>query len=414
MTLNANASGIVTGKFTIPPGITAGNKRVQFSGSGGSTGQAIFSGQGELIRRTQQQQTTVTETRWQSPPPPPPVVWWGWDPLAQTFSVDSTIQVSGVDLWFTAKGTSKVVVEIRETTVGLPNQTVVASKRLNPADITLSGHTRINFDRVVTLLGRTEYAIVVMCDDAVTSLAIAELGKWEPNLGRWVTSQPYQVGVLLSSANASAWTPHQDRDLAFRLLRAGFTGTSKTVDLGTASVTDATDLMMMSFAEIPAAAAGIEYRLTMPGGEVISVVDGQPIRLASPVTGTITMSAVLSGTSEWFPVLHPGIQLVVGTIQETGDYVTRAIKGGADVRVKVVFDANIPGGSSVAVKYKGGDVGDTWATVPYVSSTVGDDGFMEMTHEVDNINEAMIQIKLELTGTTAARPRVRNLRFMTI
>jgi hypothetical protein len=104
----------------------------------------------------------------------------------------------------------------------------------------------------------------------------------------------------------------------------------------------------------------------------------------------------------------------VGSVSANGDYVSRAIKGGTNVSVKVLFDAIIPGGSSVTVKYKGVDAGDTWATVPYVSSSPIDDGFYEMKHEIAGISEDMIQIKLELTGATSARPRVKNLRFMTI
>lgn len=415
MAVTANAQGIVTGKFTIPAKIPAGNKTVRFNGSGGSTGSAIFSGQGTLERRTQQNQTTVTETRWWSPPPPPPVISWPIDPLAQTFSIDSAAQISGVDLWFTAKGPSNVVVQIRETTAGFPNQTIVANKRLLPSEISLgNAHTRVQFDSPVTLFGNTEYAIVVMSDDAITALAVAELGKWEPNLGRWVTAQPYQVGVLLSSSNASTWTPHQDRDMAFRLLRANFTGTSRTIDLGTHAVVDATDLMVMSYAEMPSSAVNVEYRLTLPGGDVVSVSDGQPVRLAAPVTGNVAVSVVLTGNSNFFPILYPDIQLVVGTVQTASNYVSRAIAGGSNVRVKVVFDANIPSGAAVAVKYKGGDVGDTWTTLPYVSATPGDNGFFEITHEATGVNEQLVQIKLELTGTSAARPRVRNLRFMTI
>lgn len=415
MAVFADSQGIVTGKFTIPTGIPAGNKTVLFSGSGGSLGSAIFSGQGTLERRTNQNQTTITETRWWSPPPPPPVVVWPIDPLAQTFSIDQAAQISGVDLWFTAKGTSSVIVQIRETTVGFPNRSVLTSKRLTPAQITVGGgHTRVTFDTPITLFGNTEYAIVVLSDDAVTALAVAELGKWEPNLGQWVTAQPYQVGVLLSSSNASTWTPHQDRDMAFRLLRATFTQTTRTIDLGAHPVVGATDLMVMAYAELPSSSVNVEYRLELPGGDIVTVSDGQPVQLATPVTGDVAVSAVLTGDANWFPVLYPDIQLVAGAIETTSDYVSRAIEGGSSVRVKAVFDANIPSGASVAVKYKGGDIGDTWTELPYVSATPGDNGFFEITHEASGVNEQLVQIKLELTGTSAARPRVRNLRFMTI
>ena len=70
MHVQANAQGVLHARFTIPEHLPAGNKRVRLVGSGGSMGEATFSGQGTLVRQTLQQVTTVTETRWWSPPPP--------------------------------------------------------------------------------------------------------------------------------------------------------------------------------------------------------------------------------------------------------------------------------------------------------------------------------------------------------
>lgn len=404
MTVSANSAGVVTGKFTIPAGLPAGAKRVQLIGGGGSSGNAVFVGSGTITDEVRRQVTTQTSTMW----------WQSVDPLAQTFSLPETAQIAAVDLWFAAKGTTPIVVQIRETTVGLPNRNVVGEARLAPADINLTAHTRITFPAPVQLLMNTEYALVVMSDDAVTEVRIAELGKWDAVNERWVTAQPYQVGVLLSSSNASTWTPHQDRDMAFRLHRAVYTETTKSVALGTVAVTAATDLMLLALEEIPNSLARISFDLALPGGDVVSVSSGQPVRLAAAVTGNITVTAKMVGTSAAAPVLIPGTQLIVGHVQATAEYVTRAIKGGTGIRIKAVFDANIPGGASVVVAYKGADIGDTWTTVPYVSSTQVDDGFMEMIHEITPVTEAMVQLRLTLTGTASARPRVKNLRFLTI
>lgn len=404
MTVSANSSGVVTGKFTIPGSIPAGSKRVSFTGAGGSRGDAVFVGAGTITDETRRQLTTQTTRLW----------WVNVDPLAQTFSVPDTCQIGAVDLWFSAVGTSPVVVQLCETSLGLPTRSVVGEARLTPGAINTSTHTRVTFPAPVHLLANTEYALVVMCDDAVTELRMAELGKWDATNNRWVTAQPYQVGVLLSSSNASTWTPHQDRDLAFRIHRAVFTETNKSVVLGTVAVTAATDLMLLGLTEAPSSQAIISYDLALPGGAVVNVSSGQPVRLAAAVTGNITVTAKLLGSASASPVLLPGTQLVVGKVSTSAIYVSRAIPGGSGVRVKAVFDAVIPGGAGVAVHYKGGDVGDTWVSVPYVSSTNVDDGFMEMIHEVTGVTENFIQIRLTLTGTTAARPRVKNLRFMTI
>lgn len=99
MTLTADANGVVQGKFTIPAAVTAGNKLVDFVGSGGSHGSAVFQGQGVLSTQTLQMVTTTT-TRF-------------YDPLAQTFSLSSAYQIGGVDLYITAVGASAITVQIR-------------------------------------------------------------------------------------------------------------------------------------------------------------------------------------------------------------------------------------------------------------------------------------------------------------
>jgi len=414
--LVADSNGVVTGKFNIPAGVLAGNKEVVFTGAGGGEGVAIFSGQGTVERQTWQQQTTVTETRWQSPPPPePPPRRTRIDPLAQTFVLTSAVHCSGIDLWFSVKPTTLTMVQLRETTVGFPNQRVIAEARLDPDDINIGGaHTRALFDLPVTLLSGNEYAIVVLCNDAIGALSIAELGKFDATAQRWITSQPYTVGVMLSSSNASTWTVHQDRDLAFRVLRANYSETSKTIDLGVVSVTAATDLILMSYADRPASNTGVEYTLTLPDLSTVTVSDGQPVQLAAAITGDVGVTAHLVGGNSFSPVLWPGSQLVAGAVSLSDDYVTRAVPAGTGSTVKAIYEANIPGGANVEAYYKGIDGGDTWASLPVASTRNVDDGFVEFICSAASVDEDAVQIKLILTGTAAARPRVRDLRVIVV
>lgn len=398
MTIQANSSGVVSGKFTVPANIPAGSKKVRFEGSGGSHGEAIFTGTGTVIDETRRLVTTVTGIY--------------YDPLAQTFSLTDNAQIASVDLWFDAVGASKVVVQIRETSNGVPNQTIVGQAILLPANINTTTHTRFAFDAPVNLLANTEYAIVVLCDDATSAVWQAELGKWDNTNQKWVTSQPYQIGVMLSSSNASTWTPHQDRDLAFRINKAIFSQTNRTVSLGSVAVTAATDFIVLAVEEIPSSVTKIEYTLTLPDSSTLVVANGQPVRLSAAVTGNIAISAKLYGDANTSPILFPGTQFVVGHVETSATYISRAIPAGTSVKLKAVFEANIPSGAAVAVSYKG--AGASWVTVPYVSSVATDNGFMEMTHQITGVTEASVQLKLTLTGTTGARPRVKNLRFMTI
>lgn len=108
---------------------------------------------------------------------------------------------------------------------------------------------------------------MVLCDDAETALSVAELGKFDATAQQWVVSQPYQVGVLLSSSNASTWTAHQDRDLTFRLLEASFSGASSQQELGSVSIAGATDLLLLSLSETPNADTRVEYDMALPAGK---------------------------------------------------------------------------------------------------------------------------------------------------
>lgn len=220
MPLTANGAGQITGSFTIPANVPVGAKRVTFLGDQGSFGAARFIGEGTIITQMQRQLTTI-ETRY-------------YDPLAQTFRLDAGRHVTGVDFKFTAKGSSsnKVFLEIRETELGLPNATTLAEGVLQGSAITVGAWNKISLTRPVYLQAGVEYAMVLLTDDAVHAVALAELGKYDSAAGQFVTSQPYTIGTLLKSSNATTWTPVQEADLSFRMYGATFTSTTRTVSLG--------------------------------------------------------------------------------------------------------------------------------------------------------------------------------------
>jgi len=128
----------------------------------------------------------------------------------------------------------------------------------------------------------------------------------------------------------------------------------------------------------------------------------------------VAVSPTLHGSTNFSPVLTPGTQLAYGTVATTADYITRAIPAGTAARVKVIFEAIIPSGASVAVSVKGIDGGDTWVAAAYQSSSQLGDGWMEVTHELASITETSVHVKLALAGNTNARPRVRNLRVIVL
>jgi len=405
--LAAPTPGSITGTFMIPAKVPAGSKRVEFVGSHGSYGVAIYSGIG-LEAQDVRQLVTVHTSGW--------VSFFKVDPLAQTFTLAADRQIAGLDLWFTAKGNSMLAVQIRETRMGIPDQKVIVQARLAASTVNTNGQaTRINFDCPVTLSGGVDYALVILCDDATTAAAIAELGKYDEHKGQWVTSQPYTVGVLLSSSNATTWTPHQDRDLAFRLVAAEYTATTRTIELGSTNLNNVTDLMLLGLVEAPSAQTRVEYQITLPGGSVLNLDDGQPVRLAAPTSGQFSVRAKLTGTASLSPVLHPGVTLLAGTVSNQGSYISPLVPAGQNVRARIVIDSNLPAGAaltvSVAPEAGGAPV---YTPAVFVASRDIATDWHELTYELNGVNADRLRAKLEMTGNTAARPRHRNLRVIVI
>ncbi|MBJ7309222.1 hypothetical protein ACFOLJ_30980 [Rugamonas sp. CCM 8940] len=400
MTIQANAQGVLSGRFQIPANVPAGTKSVEFTGAGGTRGAATFSGQGLRVTEVRQMVTRITSNY--------------YDPLAQTFTLPQATALGGVKLWFTVKGTAPVMVQIRGVAAGVPNRVIYAEARIDAADIKTVGPTQIVFAAPAWIDANTEYALVVLTSDDKTQLAVAEVGMWDDNAQRRVTAQPYQVGVLLSSSNASSWTPHQDRDMTFELQKAVFSETVSTVSLGNVSVTNATDLLLLALAEAPTFESRVEYTLALPGGAKINVAEGQPVRLATPVSGDIGVSARLAGTAAVSPVLHPGTQLISGAVQTTADYVSVAFPAGANSRIRVIVDAALPSGAKLVVILPGAGADNKDVEVPFLSSRPLSLEKQELSYEVAGINKDSVKVKLVLSGSASARPELENLRAMAL
>jgi hypothetical protein len=91
----ADAFGVITGSFTIPANIPAGTKQVVFRGEGGSQGVASYSAQGTHITRVLRENTVIITNL--------------FDPLAQTFTLDTPRILGAVDLKFTNRGLGRKV-----------------------------------------------------------------------------------------------------------------------------------------------------------------------------------------------------------------------------------------------------------------------------------------------------------------
>lgn len=397
-TLVATAQGL-KGTFKIPAGVPSGTKSVHFTGRAGSHAEAVFTGQGQLLERSVAKITVQL-----------------YDPLAQTFTLGTTREICGTRLWFAAAGDKDVQVQLREVTSGVPSRSILAECVLKPAqisaDIAAAKPTQAQWAPVLLESG-VEYAIVVLTNDATTSLAVAELGGWDAARAQWVTSQPYSVGVLLSSSNASTWTPHQTRDMTFELLAAEHTATTRTIELGSIAVQDATDLMVQAGAMLPAADAQLVFAMQLEDGSTLEAAPGQAVQLASRYSGNVAVRAKLSGNTNHAAHLLPGMQLVAGSLQATGDYISPAINAGTNVTLNVVAEAVLPAGSALAVQMQA-EGSSAWTNVPYLSTSPQTAGVLELSYRLTGISAERLRVRLVLTGSHGARPQVTNLRAIVI
>ena len=358
----ADGAGDFSGAFTIPAGIPTGTKLVTLQGTH-TVGSAYFVGTHEV-------KTTINYyVRYYYNP----------DPLAQTFTLPESRHAAGVEFWLEKTGASKLRVDIREVSLGVPTQIVLASCVLNPSDLTEETWNRAVFDTPAFLQAGTMYALTFLTDAADTELGITELGDWDPDNG-WVTSQAYQTGVLLSSSNADSWTPHQTADMAFRLLGANFSP-RRTVELGPLDLTGVTDLMPLAEVQSTGAETAATFILTKDGAEVARMQAWQTVSFDAALTGEHVLSVELSGDAKHSPILGRSPQLLTGKVGTTGDYVSRSFACGADKRVMVSTVEYVPGDSSVAVyvetasgtwtQAEGGEeepVGDGWGASPSLRS----------------------------------------------
>lgn len=391
----ADINGVVHGRFRVPPNIPAGTKSVVFRSATGAVAETTYTGSGTITTLDLRRVTNITKRR--------------YDPLAQTFTLSESRLLAGVDLWFTQKGVHDVRVQIRETATGIPNQTILSECIKKTDEILLEDQvTEFRFNPIFAAAG-VEYAIVVLTDDPNYKVRIAEIGKFDSERG-YLTSQPFQIGVLLSSSNAVTWTPHQKMDLTFRLLAARFPTTRRVVNCGTVTTENASDLMPLASVERTSSETDLRFVITDTStNRTYEVLDDQSLNLDHRISGELQVDAHLTGSEKFSPILYPAAQLSQGKLVEEADYITRAIPCGENSNLKVCFEAQLGIGAGVDV------FRETEAEWVQMTQTDGEgvgDNWVERTY-LEAINEETVRIKLLLRGNAANRPRVRSLRVIT-
>lgn len=424
--LSANASGVVTGTFVIPANITAGTKEIVAFGGSGTACAARFVGQGRIETTVLQRVTTIERFTVQPPARVVPVATQfienfpnggtdGADPQAQSFVLPASQHISSIDLRFCVIGNrnNSVLVELVTVENGFPTTTVIAQTEIDMNTVIANTWTKFSFGVPVFLPSGEMFAFVVKTDDADHAISIATRGEFDAAAQRWIAAQPYTVGTRFSSSNAVSWTVHQDSDIAFRLNCARFNPVSKTVELGTYSVTDCSDIIIRGDVLLPTDAARVEFEVEFAGEPVIRILPDQVWERSSFFTGNVTIRAVLTGTSTISPIVGRSLLAIFGTMRSSGTYVSQAFAMGADARLDAMMSTKLPVGSSLTVEADAGD--DNWQAVALSTSSPIDNGFIERTYSRPSHAAADGgRLRLTLTGTPAARPSVADLRAFSI
>ena len=393
MTIQADHSGLVRGKFAVPANIPAGTKRVEFIGDRGTRGVGQFIGRG-TISVVERQTVTVVER---------------YDPLAQTFTLPGDGRhISAVGLWFRDIGTKPVTVQIRTVANGVPTGVVRAQSRKVASELKADDETVFKFNPPLYVEADQEMAIVVLTDDDRHSLWIAEVGQYEQRQKKYITEQAYGVGVLLSSSNASTWTPHNNGDLAFRLYGAKFTASEQVYELADITASNSSDYYIMAGVERPAVDTDLQLELTA-GDKSYKSQELQSIRLDERTNGPIKSKVRLFGSAHHSPILYPGTSVALGQVRDEGTYISRAIPAGSGKAI-LTLESNLPQGAALKVELEingqwrqctpqnGEPLGDNWLRNEYSQNITGGD---------------TVRCRLTLTGNVSARPQVRNLRMVT-
>ncbi|MDG3575971.1 DUF4815 domain-containing protein [Rhizobium sp. YJ-22] len=394
----ANNLGVLAGLFTVPANIPAGTKTVEAVGAGGSRGTATYTGRGTITIEERRRVTTIFQQ---------------FDPVYQSFTAPPEgMHFGGFVFRFAEIGNKNepVVVQLRDAVQGQPGRTVLAEVTIDMHQVNTVADVELVFSTLPWIDGGVEVTVVWLTNDADHAIAVAELGKFDAHLQRWVTAQPYQVGVFGSSSNNRAWTIHQELDAYFKVRRPVFTQSTRTIELGTIQATALTDILALAGVDIPAAATGVDLIFERPNGQQIKLAPGAVVSLDTALNENLTVKAILRGVANASPILFPDPLIVLGVLSASDTYVSRAFNCGSNRTVQAEYRARIPGTATVAVHVQ--QTNGTWTSVPLDSVADDSEGYKRYTHKLTGFSAPTTRVRVTLTGSALHRPRVSDLVVM--
>ncbi|HIE78298.1 MAG TPA: DUF4815 domain-containing protein, partial [Candidatus Thioglobus sp.] len=327
--------------------------------------------------------TTVNETKTSNEVTAEVTNWH--DPLAQSFLVqeDGGCYISSVEIFFNSKD-DVIPVDLRivENTNGYPTQKELpfSKKFMYPEDINVSSDgsvgTVFTFDDPVYVNENTEYSFVVISNSNNYRVFVGEIGTVDLATGEVIDKQPY-AGVLFKSQNASTWTADQTRDMKFNMNKCVFetdTLRSMTYTPDTSTMVDGDqDLTLMNpnfeILALPDTIINLKYQFTDVETPLYVVnksdndLQTQQTILADGTSQFEIVAEFTSANANLTPIISSERTSIIAVNNLTFDIGNAELDAGryvsANVKlttlsddIRVIFDAFLPGGSSVRPYYR--------------------------------------------------------------
>lgn len=442
-TINANENGSFTGKITVPSKVPCGTVNVTFTGKNSSgeeySGTGVYSAVGTLLTTTITNQTVVTthfnvlteiDNLYSS------------DPLAQSFILDQVNDrvLIKLGLYFATKSSTRpAVLQIRDMVNGYPGERVFAEVALDPENVNIPSDpnvpvvTEVTLNQPVYCEAGKYYCFVVLSDSNAYSMYYAKMGQNILGTSEQLMINPYGVGVMFSSSNASTWTAHQDADLKFELYRSRYTGNGEII-FDEASIEQVTGIFLDA-AYQDNNNVGLEWYYRYKTGTASTAysdwlpVDTLTFRDLQAVTDKVALKAVIKTDFSTSPYIDVGrVSLRAFIDQKEATYIsTHITEDDFDEpyqALKISYQSALPSGSSHDIYYMD-TLDGNWIKLEADNNVTletkrVDSEFTQYTWNVKKVN-AMVtnpqsegakyfKLRIDLHTTVAYnRPRIRKL-----
>lgn len=405
--LKADNTGMTKGTFQIPDGIRTGTREVVLFNDNNRCS-TTFEAQGT---RNDTDITVKSITIIYKPKPAPPK-----DPVAQTFYFSQSRFVTSFGIYFASKDVDEnVVLEIRNVVNGYPGDIAYCSKLITPDEIQVSSdgtaETKVTLDNPMFCEADKHYCVVLTTNSDVPSVFVANLGDKDLASGEFVVEQPY-IGVLFTSSNGLAWTPHQTKDMKLKVYGANFG--SKTGVLTFKPIEkEATMIALNTNIHVPPGTSCMwEYKIN--DEDVWNPIPNMTDIYLTQKATKIQFRAHLSSSTYLSPMISEETAYVKAIMSKlTGVYMTRNVgmTGETFSTVKQVVDLHIPSGTSVEVMYATDGAGTEWKKGRQVSAIPVSSEYTQYTFEATLDSPANnFRAKIEFnTSNPVIQPKAKNL-----